>query len=164
MANQKSSNNSDPQKSYWRRIERIILHRNYSEEALSWQGYDIALIRLEVKNGDRIPNGHMYPVCLPKDTFDDYSNNTLFSAGYGWRDIPHCITDQTGPEKFQTCGREFDCTKNHRTKYCPLNFTDSVGKNNNQLFYLYKTVYLSKRTYTYPKNSQQLPKFRNHAQ
>ena len=128
MENKQFPNISDPPKSYWRRIERIILHRKYSEEALSWQGYDLALIRLEVENGDRVPNGHMYPACLPKDTFDDYSNKTLFSAGYGWRDIPHCLTDQTGPEKFQTCGREFDCTKNHRTKYCPLNFTDSIGK------------------------------------
>ena len=126
MENKPSTNNKT-RDDYWRKMERIILHKNYLSEALSWQGHDVALIQLEGKNGRRIPDGKMLPACLPINGFDDQNNNTLFSAGYGWRRIPHCLTDTNGPEKFQTCGREFECTKDHRTKYCPLNFTDTEG-------------------------------------
>ena len=115
-------------KKYWRRIESIIMHKNYTTESLTWQGYDIALIHLEGKNGKVVPDGKMMPACLPTNEFDDENNETLFSAGYGWRRIPHCLTNTEGPEKFQTCGREFECTKHHRTRYCPLNFTDQEGK------------------------------------
>ena len=87
----------------------------------------MALIKLEVKNGKDVPDGIMLPICLPEVGFDDQSNETLFSAGYGWRRIPHCLTDMQGPEKFQTCGREFQCSRNHSTTYCPLNFTDTKG-------------------------------------
>ena len=104
------------------------MHKNYSNESMSWLGHDIALIKLEVRNGKDVLNGKMLPVCLPANGFDDQNIETLFAAGYGWRRYPHCITDIQGPEKFQTCGREFDCTKLHRTLHCPLNFTDTQGK------------------------------------
>ena len=127
-------------KKYWRRIERIIMHKNYTTESLTWQGHDLALIHLEAKNGKTVPNGKMIPACLPTSHFDDESNDTLFAAGYGWRRIPHCLTDMEGPEKFQTCGREFKCTKDHRAKYCPLNFTDQEG---NLQLYRFMTILMS---------------------
>jgi hypothetical protein len=121
------ANSTEIRKGYWRRMETIIMHKNYSNESMSWLGHDIALIKLEVENGKDVQEGKMLPACLPADGFDDRNIETLFAAGYGWRRYPHCITDIQGPEKFQTCGREFDCTKHHRTTYCPLNFTDTQG-------------------------------------
>jgi hypothetical protein len=108
-------------------METIILNRNYANASMSWLGHDIALIKLQVQNGTDIPQGKMLPACLPADGFDDHGRETLFAAGYGWRRYPHCITDKLGPEKFQTCGREFECTKHPTTTYCPLNFTDTLG-------------------------------------
>ena len=35
---------------YWRKIEKIIIHKKFKNEALSWQGFDIALIKLEALN------------------------------------------------------------------------------------------------------------------
>ena len=121
------TNAIETSKGYWRRIETIIMHRNYANESMHWLGYDIALIKLEIENGTDVPVGKMLPACLPGKAFDDQSNEILFAAGYGWRRYPHCITDMLGPEKFQTCGRELQCTTNHRTTYCPLNFTDTQG-------------------------------------
>ena len=121
-----SENNTN--NDYWRKVEKIIIHKNFKNEALSWQGFDIALIKLEVKNGRGIPKGKILPVCLPRDSFESYNNGSLFMAGYGRRNIPHCITNSIGPEKFEVCGRESECSKDHRTKNCTLNFLDDNGE------------------------------------
>ena len=118
--------------SYWRRMETIIMHKNYANESMSWLGHDMALIKLEVNNGTHVLEGKMLPACLPASGFDDNKSENFFAAGYGWRQYPHCLTDTQGPEKFQTCGRELECTKHHRTTHCPLNFTDTKG-----MIYLY---------------------------
>ena len=121
------TNDTETGAGYWRGIDTIIIHKNYTNASMSWLGYDIALVKLMVQNGMDVPEGKMLPACLPTNEFDDHGNETLFAAGYGWRRYPHCITDMIGPEKFQTCGREFECTKNPRSTYCPLNFTDTLG-------------------------------------
>ena len=113
---------------YWRKIEKIIIHKNFKSEALSWQGFDIALIKLELKNGRSVPAGKIMPVCLPNVDFDWYNNGSLLMAGYGRRRIPHCLTNSIGPERFEVCGRENDCSKDHRTDRCTLNFLDDSGK------------------------------------
>ena len=79
-------------------------------------------------------------------------------AGFGRREIPHCMTDMQGPDKFQVnhtldieiiriknvlryiyifcftsfqvCGRENWCEKDHRRKYCKLNFLGVDGEIN----------------------------------
>ena len=119
-------NLDDRTEKYWRKIEKIILHQNFRNNTLVWQGYDIALIKLASKNGNKVSGGKMLPACLPISGFDDKSNGSLFAAGYGWRRIPHCVTDTTGPEKFQVCGREYTCSETGATR-CPLNFTDENG-------------------------------------
>ena len=88
------------------------------------QGYDVALIKLEVKNGRSVPEGNVMPVCLATAEFQDHNNGSLFMAGYGRRRIPHCLTNTLGPEKFQVCGREIRCANRHRTRKCTLNFKD----------------------------------------
>ena len=113
---------------YWRKIEKIIIHKNFKNVALSWQGFDVALIKLEVKNGENEPEGKSLPVCLPGKGFESYNNQSLLMAGYGRRRIPHCITNLIGPERFQLCGRENTCSKNHRTRSCNLNFLDDIGE------------------------------------
>ena len=113
---------------YWRKIEKIIIHKKFKSEALSWQGYDVALIKLEVRNGKSVPEGNIMPVCLPTGGFQDHTNGSLFMAGYGRRRIPHCLTNTIGPEKFQVCGRESECAKDHRTRHCTLKFKDDNGQ------------------------------------
>ena len=113
---------------YWRKIEKIIIHKDFKGEALSWQGFDIALIKLELKNGMNILEGKTMPICLPNDDFDWYNNGSVFMAGYGRRRIPHCLTDLEGPEKFEVCGREKSCSEDHRTERCTLEFLDDLGK------------------------------------
>ena len=112
---------------YWRKIEKIIIHKKFKNEALSWQGFDIALIKLEVDNGKSVPEGKIFPVCLPTKGFTSNTNGSLFMAGYGRRNIPHCLTNSVGPEKFEVCGRESECSKDHRTRSCTLNFLDDNG-------------------------------------
>ena len=62
---------------YWRKIEKIIIHKNFKNEALSWQGFDVALIKLEVKNGENVPEGKSLPVCLPGKGFESVSYTHL---------------------------------------------------------------------------------------
>ena len=115
-------------KDYWRKIEKIIIHKKFKSEALSWQGFDIALIKLELKNGKNVPLGKIMPICLPSNGFNWYNNDSLLMAGYGRRRIPHCLTNLIGPEKFEVCGREESCSKDHRTERCTLEFLDDAGK------------------------------------
>ena len=46
----------------------------------------------------------------------------LLVAGYGRRRLPHCVTDDKGPEKFAICGRPILCSKDHRARSCGLEF------------------------------------------
>ena len=135
-------------KDYWRKIEKIIIHKKFKSEALSWQGFDIALIKLEVKNGKNVPLGKIMPICLPSNGFNWYNNDSLLMAGYGRRRIPHCLTNLIGPEKFEVCGREESCSKDHRTERCTLEFLDDAGKLFNfkkyHAYRKYKVVYKSK--------------------
>ena len=128
---EKDENEVDPNianSRYWRKIEKIIIHKKFKSEALSWQGFDIALIKLELKNGKDVPTGKVMPICLPTEDFDWYNNGSLWMAGYGRRSIPHCLTNLIGPEKFEVCGRESSCSRDHRTDKCTLEFLDDSGK------------------------------------
>ena len=64
-------------------MEKVIIHKKYKSEGLAWQGNDLALIKLETRNGKKVPNGLIMPACLPRNTFDDYNNDSLLMAGYG---------------------------------------------------------------------------------
>ena len=87
---------------YWRKVDKIILHRNFINEARSWRGFDYALLKMSPEHGEKgIPDGHVMPVCLPLPDFRRSTNESLFMAGYGRRSIPHCMTDTSGPEKFE---------------------------------------------------------------
>ena len=57
--------------------------------------------------------------------FDDSVGST-FLAGYGRRRVPHCFTDDKGPEPFEVCGRPIWCTKDARTTKCGISFKYNV--------------------------------------
>ena len=97
---------------HWRKIERIIIHKGYQNDALIWSGNDLALLKLESRNGQDVPAGKIMPACLAIDGFEDKHNGSLFMAGYGRRRIPHCLTNDVGPEKYEVCGRQKECSKN----------------------------------------------------
>lgn len=88
-------------KSYWRKVDKIIIHNKFINEARSWKGFDFALIKLSPEHGKLNPERAVMPVCLPSTGFESKSNESLFMAGYGRRSIPHCLTNTDGPEKFE---------------------------------------------------------------
>jgi len=47
-------------------------------------------------------------------------------AGYGRREVAHCITNDQGPEAFEVCSRPMDCSYDHRTRSCGISFTYKV--------------------------------------
>ena len=61
------------------------------------------LIKLRKEHGDGRANGRIIPICLPGEGFPEFENDNVFMAGFGRRQIPHCLTDMQGPEKFQVC-------------------------------------------------------------
>lgn len=90
------------EKNYWRKIDKIIIHHKFINEARSWKGFDYALIKLSPEHGKNArPEGNVMPICLPSPEFDTKSNDSLYMAGYGRRRIPHCLTDTSGPEKYE---------------------------------------------------------------
>ena len=88
-------------KKYWRKVDKIIIHNKFINEARSWKGFDFALIKLSPEHGKLRPEKAVMPVCLPSRGFASKSNESLFMAGYGRRSIPHCLTNIDGPEKFE---------------------------------------------------------------
>ena len=120
---------------FWRKVEKVIIHKNYKGDELVWQGFDVALIKLEMKHGKRVPKGKIMPACLPSKKFEDYNNESLLMAGYGRRRIPHCLTNAIGPEKFEVCGRDDECSQDRATIKCTLNFLDYNGKIANDLYF-----------------------------
>ena len=109
----------------WRKVTRLIKHKGFISEAMSWQGYDIALLQLE-KKPFKI-KGAAVPICLPKEESVPASEET-FVAGYGFRQVPHCITDGQGPETFEVCGRPHECAKEHMVYKCGLDFLSQGEK------------------------------------
>ena len=112
---------------FWRQIDTVILHGKFDGEALSWKGYDLALIKLSPPDNendvlDHGDEGTVAPICLPRPEFNDLNPDNLFMAGYGRRFIPHCLTDSNGPERFGVCGRPVRCSKDHRARECGLKF------------------------------------------
>jgi len=106
----------------WRKVQKIILYPKFAGEALSWQGHDIALLKLNAEASYEI-DGHIVPICLPlKRPEAPAELESLFAVGYGRRTVPHCVTNMDGPEKFGICGRPVDCTKEHRARECGLSF------------------------------------------
>ena len=96
---------------YWRKIDKIIIHNKFINEARSWKGFDYALLKLSSEHGKggSPPEGNVMPVCLPLPNFDSRRNDSLFMAGYGRRTIPHCLTDASGPEKYEVCVCPYSC-------------------------------------------------------
>lgn len=113
---------------FWRKIDKIIMHSSFQSEAKSWKGYDFVLIKLSKERGDDRASGRIMPVCLPGKGFPEFKNENVFMAGFGRRQIPHCLTDMQGPDKFQLCGRERWCERDHRRKDCKLSFLDVDGE------------------------------------
>ena len=107
----------------WRNIVKIIRHKNFQSEALSWKGYDLALVELSDKENSPLQGGPAVPICLSGADFADLEpGRNLMLAGFGRRYIAHCLTDAMGPETFETCGRPIACSRNHRTRHCGLEF------------------------------------------
>lgn len=48
-------------------------------------------------------------------------------AGYGRREVAHCITNDQGPEAFEVCSRPMDCSYDHRTRSCGVSFNYKVS-------------------------------------
>ena len=59
------------------------------------------LIKLSDKKGGQQVSGKIIPVCLPGKKFPVFRNEQVYMAGFGRREIPHCMTDMQGPDKFQ---------------------------------------------------------------
>ena len=96
------SENETVDGSQWRKVEKIIIHRGFINEARSWKGYDYALIKLSPEHGKGQPaDGNVMPACLPGRGFRNDRNAKVYMAGYGRRTIPHCLTDASGPEKYE---------------------------------------------------------------
>ena len=115
-----TSNKSCEDCNSWRKVLKLIKHLKFESEALSWKGYDLALLQLEEEKPFKV-DGNVVPICLPKEEELTDSNN-LFMAGYGFRQIPHCMTDDKGPETFEVCGRPHDCASEHMVPACGLGF------------------------------------------
>ena len=64
-------------------------------------GYDFVLIKLSNEKGGQQDAGKIIPVCLPGKKFPALRNEQVYMAGFGRREIPHCMTDMQGPDKFQ---------------------------------------------------------------
>ena len=67
----------------------------------SYLGYDFVLIKLSKDRGDGRANGRIMPICLAGKGFPEFKNENVFMAGFGRRQIPHCLTDMQGPDRFQ---------------------------------------------------------------
>lgn len=105
----------------WRKVKRVILHRGFENEALSWRGFDIALVELEPGSFFHESNEEgIAPACLSSRQVQQHEEVQI--AGYGRRYVPHCMTDQSGPEKYAVCGRPKECSLDHKTQYCGLDF------------------------------------------
>ena len=50
----------------WRRkADRLVIHKNFKSEALSWKGYDLALVHMTQEYGDQATEDlQTVPVCL----------------------------------------------------------------------------------------------------
>ena len=114
---------------YWRTIEKIIVHSGFKTEALSWKGFDYALVKLSKTDyGKQYPKdmgGMTVPVCLAEHGFADIvtkNSKKVYMAGFGRREIPYCMTDAQGPESYEVCGMNEMCSKEHRATRCDLNF------------------------------------------
>ena len=69
--------------------------------------------------------GLIAPVCLAEPEFPDTKLDTYqntYMAGFGRREIPYCITDSKGPEAYEICGMNLQCSKEHRATRCELDF------------------------------------------
>ena len=114
---------------YWRAIDKIIVHSGFTTEALSWKGFDFALVKLSRNDyGDEDPKATsslIAPACLAEHNFPDVIVQNLdntFMAGFGRREIPYCMTDARGPEVYEVCGMKPECATEHRATQCSLEF------------------------------------------
>lgn len=124
---------SETDKKYWRGIEKIIVNAGFTTEALSWKGFDFALVKLSKTDyGEEDPDNlkeKIAPICLAEPGFPDTmlemshnGNVQTYMAGFGRREIPYCITDSIGPEAYEICGMNSRCSKEHRATSCELDF------------------------------------------
>lgn len=127
----KNNKNPEPKNLQWtespahtstrRKVDRIIMHKQFEGEALSWKGFDLALIH----TNDNGSSFKVNPVCLAGENFPDLDATKpwpMFMAGHGRRLLSHCFTNEVGPETFETCGRPVACSHNHRARKCGLEF------------------------------------------
>lgn len=81
-----------------------------------------------------VTGGKIMPICLAQSGFREQENNysdDTFMAGFGRREIPYCITDERGPEAYQLCGMDKECSGKHRTTECNLEFLYNRNTYNN---------------------------------
>ena len=89
-------------------LENISMSRHNAQQPIFdtdiWSlisGYDFVLIKLRNEKGEQQAAGKIIPVCLPGKKFPAFKNEQVYMAGFGRREIPHCMTDMQGPDKFQ---------------------------------------------------------------
>ena len=82
---------------YWRAIEKIIVHSGFTTEALSWKGFDFALVKLSRfdygKEDPKALSSIIAPACLAENNIEIAENpDDTFMAGFGRREIPYCTS------------------------------------------------------------------------
>jgi len=102
-----------------RKVLKVILDSKFKGEALSWQGSDFALLQLAPLEKNSLKRKL---ACLPAKNSKLNTGDRLYIAGYGRRNLPHCLTDDKGPEKFESCASGKACSKEHHAEECGLKF------------------------------------------
>jgi len=107
----------------WRVAEKVYT-LDFKGENRIFEGNDLVLVKLAPESETETL---MYytPACLPdpdKEDFKEDLSDKLFFTGFGRRRIPHCVTDTAGPEEFNLCGRPTDCSHDHKTDTCGVEF------------------------------------------
>ena len=110
------------EETYWRKVDKIIIHNKFINEARSWKGFDFALLKLSPEHGTIHPEKAVMPVCLPSTGFVAKSNDSLYMSGYGRRSIPHCLTDATGPEKYEVIESSIKMNSNANPTYSVISY------------------------------------------
>ncbi len=121
LESEESDNVIDEDDDVWRYVDKVIYNSKFTTEALSWKGYDYALLKLRGTDGHVNYNGSIAPACLASSDYDlERRRDSTYYAGYGRRFVPFCVTDDRGPDAFGICGRPKNCRP--RTDECGVDF------------------------------------------
>ena len=131
-----SARDAGPTRPYlYRNIKRGISHQKFVNEALSWKGYDIALVELTgVWQGSPPRKTVVAPACLPDKGFMadvgmvGNHDQKIAVAGYGPRKMPICFTDLDGiGDNFGVCEVSPSCHYRTDKQFHNCNPSFTVG-------------------------------------